>query len=162
MTAIFRPAAFTFCAMRTDALIVSAIGFSQSTSTPCANATSITASWRPGGTTIVQKSAAFSVRNPHTDATLFIEYDARPDLFAGASQQVTVFAGDQAVKTFAADSSKSVLLRIPITAAQLGPNDMTDLRLELDKTFVPAKLPAGGRDERELGIRVYHLFVEGR
>ncbi len=109
-----------------------------------------------------QKSAAFSVRNPHTDATLFIEYDARPELFAGAPQQVTLYAGDQAVKTFAADSAKSALLRIPISAAQLGPNDMTDLRLELDKTFVPAKLPAGGRDERELGIRVYHLFVEGR
>lgn len=109
-----------------------------------------------------QKSAAFSVRNPHTDATLFLEYDARPDLFAGAPQQVTVYAGDQAIQTFAADSAKSTLLRIPITATQFGPNDMTDLRLELDKTFVPAKLPAGGKDERELGIRVYHLFVEGR
>lgn len=109
-----------------------------------------------------QKSARFSVRNPRTDVTLFLEYDARPDLFGGVPQQVTLYAGDQAVQTFAADSIKATLLRIPITAAQLGPNDMTDLRLELDKTFVPAKLPAGGRDTRELGIRVYHLVVEGR
>ncbi len=53
-------------------------------------------------------------------------------------------------------------MRVPITAAQLGAADMTDIRIELDKTFVPAKLPAGGRDARELGIRVYHVFVEGR
>ena len=39
---------------------------------------------------------------------------------------------------------------------------MAELRIELDKTFVPAKLPAGGRDARELGIRVYHAFVEAR
>ena len=39
---------------------------------------------------------------------------------------------------------------------------MTDIHIDLDKTFVPAKLPAGGRDIRELGIRVYHVFVEER
>ncbi len=109
-----------------------------------------------------QKVGAISIRNPKTDITLDLEYDARPDLFPGAPQQVTIYAGDQVVKTFAADSTAPTLLRIPITAAQLGPNEMTDLRIEVDKTFTPARLPAGGRDTRELGIRVYHVFVEGR
>jgi hypothetical protein len=107
-----------------------------------------------------QKSAVLSVRNPKSDVTLDLEYDARADLFPGAPQKVTVYVGDQPVKTFTADATVPTLLRIPITAAQLGPSDMTDIRIDVDKTFVLAKLPAGGRDTRELGIRVYHAFVE--
>jgi hypothetical protein len=35
--------------------------------------------------------------------------------------------------------------------------------LDVDRTFVPSKLAAnGGKDVRELGIRVYHAFVEAR
>ena len=109
-----------------------------------------------------QKSGVLSIKNPHKDATLFLEYDARPDLFAGQAQQVSVYVGDQLVQTFAADNSGRTLKRIPMTAAQLGGNEMTDLRIDVDKTFVPAKMPAGGRDIRELGIRVYHAFVESR
>lgn len=109
-----------------------------------------------------QKTGVISIRNPKSDVVLDLEYDARPDLFADAPQQVTVYAGDQAVQTFPATAMTPTLLRIPITADQLGPNEMTDLRIDVDKTFVPAKLPAGGRDTRELGIRVYHAFVEGR
>ncbi|MCC7172464.1 MAG: hypothetical protein IT459_18600 [Planctomycetes bacterium] len=109
-----------------------------------------------------QKSAVLSVRNPKSDVTLYLEYDARPDLFGAEPQQVTVLAGDQVVTTFAADSDATRLLRIPITAAQLGDGEMAELRLDVSKTFIPAALPAGGRDTRELGIRVYHAFVESR
>jgi hypothetical protein len=110
----------------------------------------------------MQKAGVLSVRNPRRDVTLYLEYDARPDLFPDNPQQVTVSIGDQAITTFPANTAVPTLLRIPITAAQLGTADMVDLRLELDRTFVPAKLPAGGRDARELGIRVYHAFVEER
>jgi hypothetical protein len=83
-------------------------------------------------------------------------------LFGDGPQRVTIAIGDQTVATFAASSLTPTLVRVPITAAQLGAVDMTDIRIELDKTFVPAKLPAGGRDSRELGMRVYHVFVEER
>jgi hypothetical protein len=73
---------------------------------------------------------------------------------------VSLFAGSQLVTTFPADNLAPMLRRIPITAAQLGTNDMVELRLEVDKTFVPAKLPGSGSDNRELGIRVYHTFVD--
>jgi hypothetical protein len=110
----------------------------------------------------MQKTGVLSVRNPRRDVTLYLEYDARPDLFQDVPQQVTVSVGDQTISTFPANSAVPVLLRIPMTAAQLGTADMVDIRLALDRTFVPAKLPAGGRDARELGIRVYHAFVEAR
>jgi hypothetical protein len=66
------------------------------------------------------------------------------------------------VGTFPADSSAPALKIFPIGSAQLGGNEMAELRIEVDRTFVPAKLPSGGRDNRELGIRIYHAFVEGR
>jgi hypothetical protein len=109
-----------------------------------------------------QKSAALSFKNPKTDVNLLLDYDARPDVFNGTPQQVTVLVGDQPVATFAADSISPTLKTIPITAAQLGTADMVDLRIDVDKTFVPARLPAGGKDVRELGLRIYHVFVESR
>jgi hypothetical protein len=109
-----------------------------------------------------QKSAALSFKNPRTDVTLDLDYDARPDLFGGQPQQVSVYAGDTLVTTFAAASADRALKRIPITAAQLGSNDMADVRIDVDRTFIPANLPGAGKDTRELGLRVYHVFVEGR
>jgi hypothetical protein len=110
-----------------------------------------------------EKSAVISFKNPHADATLFLEFDARPDVFAGSSPQVvTISNGDLALASFPADSPDLTLKRIPLTAAQLGTGDKTDLRIDVDKSFVPARLPAGGKDTRELGIRVYHVFVEAR
>ena len=53
-------------------------------------------------------------------------------------------------------------IRIPIAAAQLGPNDWAELRIDVDRTFVPAQLPSAGRDDRELGLQVYQAFVERR
>jgi len=50
---------------------------------------------------------------------------------------------------------------VPEHAQQLGPGDMVELTLEVDKTWVPALLPNGNsHDSRELGIRVFHAFVE--
>lgn len=109
-----------------------------------------------------QKQAIFTFKNPKKDVTFYMEFDARSDLFADKPQTVTVLSGDQPVTTFDAASSLRTLQRIAIPAARLGNNDLAEIRIEVDKTFVPAKLPAGGRDARELGIRVYHTFIEVR
>jgi hypothetical protein len=40
---------------------------------------------------------------------------------------------------------------------------MAEVRIQVDKTYVPALIPAiHSRDPRELGIRVFHAFVEPR
>ncbi len=109
-----------------------------------------------------QKSAVLTIRNPRRDVTFYVQYDARPDLFPGGIQQVSVFAGTTLIQTFAADSPTPALRKVAIPAAALGTAEMAELRIEVDKTFVPAQLPAGGRDLRELGIRIYHAFVEPR
>lgn len=109
-----------------------------------------------------QKSAVLAFRNPRSDVTLYLDYDARPDLFAGTPQQVTVSSSGQVVGQFTATATSQTVHRFPVNAAQLGSADMSELTIEVDKTFIPAKLPSGGKDTRELGIRVYHAFVERR
>ena len=109
-----------------------------------------------------QKLAIVSLRNPRRDVLLYLEYDGRPDLFTDKPQQLTVSVGPAVVATFPVQERETVLRKIPLTAAQLGGGDMVELRLEVDRTFVPAKLPGGSRDSRELGLRVYHAFIEPR
>ncbi len=101
-----------------------------------------------------KKSATVSFRNPRKDATLYLEFDARVDQF-NPPQQVTVRLGGQTIGTTAADSKDRKLVTFPITAAQFGNGDMSELTIDVDRTFQP-----GGADARELGIRVYHVFVE--
>ena len=100
------------------------------------------------------KRATISFRNPKKDSTFYIEYDARTDRFS-PPQQVTLRVGDQVFGTFAADAKEKRLLTFPVTASQLGSGDMAEVAVEVDRTFSP-----GGGDTRELGIRVYHTFVE--
>jgi hypothetical protein len=101
-----------------------------------------------------KKTATISFKNPKKDATFYLEYDARTDLF-NPPQQVAIRIGDQPLATFTADSRDRKLLTFPITAAQFGSADMADLTLDVDKTFGPDT-----GDARQLGIRVFHAFIE--
>jgi hypothetical protein len=101
-----------------------------------------------------KKTATMSFKNPKKDSTLFLQYDARVDLFT-PPQQVVLKIGEQQIGQFAADSKAPALLTFPLTAAQLGQSDLVQLTIDVDKTFKP-----GGTDPRELGIRIFHVYVE--
>jgi hypothetical protein len=101
-----------------------------------------------------KKAATLSFRNPKKDSTIYFQYDARVDLF-NPPQQLTIKVNGQPVTTMPADSKFPTLKSVPVTAAQLGTGDMVDLVFELDRTFQP-----GGNDPRELGIRVFHTYIE--
>jgi len=64
------------------------------------------------------------------------------------------------VTTFVADNGERVIRRIPITASQLGPADIVEIRIDVDRTFNPSKLPERTSDNRDLGLLVFNLFVE--
>jgi hypothetical protein len=101
-----------------------------------------------------RKTATISLKNPKKDVTFYLDSDARPDLFT-PPQQVTIRSGQTVIGTFTADSAARKLLTFPISAAQLGSGDMAEIVLDVDRTFTP-----GGGDTRELGIRVFHAFVD--
>ncbi|HUF47012.1 MAG TPA: hypothetical protein VMM93_04290 [Vicinamibacterales bacterium] len=109
-----------------------------------------------------EKSALLTFRNPRRDVTLYLQYDARADLFGETPQQVTVIAGTRAIETFAAAETHTMLRRIPLSTNDLDMDDMVELRLLIDRTFSPARTQSSSTDLRELGVRVYHVYVEPR
>lgn len=106
-----------------------------------------------------RKDAGLSFRNPRQNATLFLHYDGQPSMF-DSPQTVLVQLHGETVDTFQVTSAADQIRRIPIKAAQFGTDELVEVRLVADKTFVPALLGKGSRDPRELGIRVYHAYVE--
>ena len=108
-----------------------------------------------------KKEATLAFRNPKRDVVLFLDVD-NPSASGNAAQQLDVLIADQQLGTVPIQKgAPAVVRKIPIAAAQLGTADMVELRLIADKTFVPA-LEAGGSsgDSRELGVRVFHAFVQ--
>ncbi len=101
-----------------------------------------------------KKTATLSFRNPKKDSTFYLEYDARSDLFT-PPQQIVLKIGDAPVGQFTATARLGTIVTFPVTAAQLGTADMVDLVIDLDRAFKP-----GGTDPRELGIRVFHAYIE--
>jgi hypothetical protein len=101
-----------------------------------------------------KKTATISFRNPKKDVTFYLEWDARTDLFK-PPQQVTLTLGGQQIVSIVADNRDKKMMTFPITATQLGDSDMAELVINVDRTFSP-----GGGDTRELGIRVFHAFIE--
>lgn len=108
-----------------------------------------------------ERVASLTFQNPRQDVRFYLDYDARPGMFA-EPQRVTIRAGGQVITEFAADQDGQVLRQIDIPAAALGTGDRAEIQIEVDQTFVPAEQPNGGGDTRVLGLRVYHAFVEVR
>ena len=58
-------------------------------------------------------------------------------------------------------TNEEVIRRVPMTATQFGDAENVDLTIEVNQAFVPAQTPAAkSTDPRELGIRVFHAFIE--
>lgn len=106
-----------------------------------------------------KKVATLTFRNPKTPATLYLHVD-NPGSYA-ETQTVNVLLNGQPVDSFQLDPRQEAIHRTHLTREQLGAADMADLTLEVDKTWVPALVPAAhSRDSRELGIRVFHAYIE--
>jgi hypothetical protein len=106
-----------------------------------------------------KQEATIAFRNPRKDALCYLDLDSMGSPFE--SQQVTATVGGQVVDTFTVTPKERTLRKIALPAAQMGPAETVDLRLAVDKTFVPAQMDRG-KDQRTLGVRVFHVFVDSR
>ena len=107
-----------------------------------------------------RKDATLAFRNPKRDATLFLELDQPVDAL-GTPQRVEIRLGQAAVDSFELPTGRRDLRRINGTAAQFGEAEMGDVTISVDRTFVPATIPAmRSTDPRELGVRVFRAFVQ--
>jgi hypothetical protein len=106
-----------------------------------------------------KKTATLSFKNPRKDSTLYLDVDNPAGPFTDP-QRVQVAIGAHTLDTFTVTpGAEPSLHKVPITAAEMGNSDMVDLRIQVDKTFVPALMNAASKDPRELGVRVFHAFV---
>src|SRR5262245_39798949 len=108
-----------------------------------------------------KKTATIAFKNPRKDAIFYLDLDNPGGIF-DEPQQVRISIGNKAINEFTLTPKRPVLKKIPITAAQFGSEDLVELRIDVDKTFVPALVAAAGtsKDPRELGVRVFHVFIQ--
>ncbi len=91
----------------------------------------------------------------------FLDYGGQQKVMS-EPQTVTVAVGGAVVDTFQVGETGGVR-RIPLTVNQLGTGDQVSVQLSVDRTFVPAMLSGGAMpDRRELGLCVFHAYVETR
>jgi hypothetical protein len=106
-----------------------------------------------------RKEGVLRFRNPKRNAVFYLHYDGQPSM-VDSPQTVTISLGAEVIDTFSVSTPDEAIRKIAIKAAQFGPDDVVMIRVAVDKTFVPALVKPGSRDSRELGIRVFHAFVE--
>jgi hypothetical protein len=107
-----------------------------------------------------KKTATLAFRNPKKDSTFYLDVDNPGGIFE-EPQQLQVSLNGQVLDRITVTPKQQQLHKIPLKADQLGANDMVELQLDVDKTFVPAAVaPSSSKDPRELGVRVFHAFVQ--
>jgi hypothetical protein len=108
-----------------------------------------------------RKAGVIAFRNPKRDATFYLQLDGRPDLQPVKPQTIAIGIGSQVLDRFVLADRNMVLRKVAIPAAAFGTADTVELSIDAGSTFVPRDLPDGGsQDGRELGVRVFHAFVE--
>jgi hypothetical protein len=105
-----------------------------------------------------KKEAVCSFRNPKKDSVLYLQADTNVKAF-DKPLSVTIMLGDTEIGNFTVDTRDVLLEKIPIPASALGEDDWVDLKIVNSESFVPAEEGLDS-DTRELGLRVYHLYVD--
>ena len=108
-----------------------------------------------------KKDATLSFKNPKKDCLFYLDVDNPGSVFNEA-QQVRVSLGGQVVDQFTLQPRQPELRKVALKAAQLGSGDVAELVISVDKTYVPAVINTSSKDPRELGVRVFHAFVDPR
>jgi hypothetical protein len=102
--------------------------------------------------------ATLSFRRPPGDAVLWLELD-QPVAAVGV-QRIDVRVGPTVIAAVPVPPGERRAARVPLAASQFGPAPTVDLRLHVEPTFVPAKMPnMTSSDTRELGVRVFNVHV---
>ena len=108
-----------------------------------------------------KKQATLSFKNPKKDSVLYLELDNPGSVFT-EPQQVQVHLGGKLVDEFTLQPKQPELRKVALKADQLGTADVAELVISVDKTYVPAVINASSKDPRELGVRVFHAFLDPR
>ena len=107
-----------------------------------------------------QQVATLAFPNPRTDVALDLEYNPRVDLFEDSPRTLTITVGDQVARSLALDATGRQHMTVSLPVTLLGEPDRVEVRITVDRPFVPANVRPDSQDIRELGIQVYRVAVE--
>lgn len=106
--------------------------------------------------------AVLAFKNPKKDSVLYFDLDSPGKELHGA-QQVTIQLGGQAVETLTIQPDERSLHKIKLPAALMGDAELAELHIVVSGTFVPTIVTNGtSKDPRELGVRVFHAYIDPR
>jgi hypothetical protein len=109
-----------------------------------------------------KQQATLAFKNPKADAVFYLDVDS-PGAEYHQAQQVQVTLEGQTIDEFSLAPTERLLRKITLSPAQIGEGDMPEIQITVDRTFTPGKInPSTSKDSRELGIRVFHAFVDPR
>jgi len=103
-----------------------------------------------------KKDAVCSFRNPKKESLLYLDAETTGEAFE-EPLEVAILMGENEIAKLTVGNRE--LKKIPVPASALGTDDWVDLRIVNREFFVP-KEKGIGDDTRELGLRVYHLYIE--
>jgi len=107
-----------------------------------------------------KQEAVCSFKNPKGNALLYLEADTNVSSLQ-KPLEVTLMLGANELARFTLEDKDPVLKKIPIPVEKLGKEDWVDLRIVNNQFFVPS-VAGQGADTRQLGLRVYHLYVDAQ
>ena len=107
-----------------------------------------------------RKAGVIVFRNPKRDATSPCSSTAGPTC-SRSSRRRFIGIGPQVLDRFVLADKATVLRKVAIPAAAFGTAHTVELSIDAGSTFVPKNVVgSGSQDGRELGVRVFHAFVE--
>lgn len=107
--------------------------------------------------------AGLAFPNPYSDAVLQLLLDGRPDLAPGGRQAVDVLAGGEPLDRIVLESRDRQFVDVMLPAARLGGGRTARIEIRIQPTFVPSEATGSASiDDRRLGVRVHHAFINVR
>jgi hypothetical protein len=109
-----------------------------------------------------KQQATLVFKNPKKDSVFYFDLDS-PGKDLHGPQQVSVNLGGQAVETLTIQPDERDLHKIKLPGSLMGDGELAELQIAVDKTFIPQVVTGGAsKDPRELGVRVFHAFIDPR
>ena len=103
--------------------------------------------------------SVFSFRNPRGAVRLMLDVSSPRGRFDRA-QQLSLVVDEATLREVTLDTNARTRLDYELTPSELGESDVVRMELSIDQTIVPVDEDDGSRDTRELGIRVFDIYVE--
>lgn len=106
-----------------------------------------------------RKAGVLAFRNPQRDAMFYLLADQ--PVAAVGTQRVEVRLGEAVIDTFELPPGGRQLRKLAVQKEQFGAGESAEITIVVDKTFVPATIPAlKSTDARELGVRVFRAYLQ--